>query len=47
MADSSMSLIVTSVWRDSANSPVNIALKYGEHAANITYGEYKEVSLKC
>ena len=29
-------LIVTSVWLDSDSAPVNMALKYGEHAANIT-----------
>ena len=31
-----MSRIVTSVCRDSANSPVNIARKYGLHAERIT-----------
>ena len=36
MAFSSTSRIETSVCLDSASSPVNMALKYGEHAAKMT-----------
>lgn len=36
MANSSISLIVTSVCLDSASSPVNIALKYGLQALRMT-----------